>query len=74
MRRHQARRANGRFTENTFENCFGIRTAVCPCGARNPYTRAEPVKVGGFIDPFSMNRWDRPTICSHCGKPLPEGD
>lgn len=71
MKRFQDREANGRFRRNTTENLFGIRTLPCTaCGTLNPYTRAEPVRINGFIDPMSMNRWNKPTRCSQCKKDL----
>ncbi len=67
------REAGGQFRQSTLED-YGLRTAPCPdpeCRAINPYTKTPPVIVGGFIDPRSMDRWERPTVCTRCGKGLP---
>lgn len=67
MKRRQARLTDGRFTRNTLENTFGLRSIICACGAINAYGR-KPVerKPGGFIDPFEFNQWDVPTHCHAC--------
>lgn len=40
--RHQARRANGRYTRNTIENTFGLHVIICPhCNILNPYGVGE---------------------------------
>lgn len=61
MKRWQARRCNGRFTRNTFENTFGLHAGVHErkangewCGAFNPSPVGEP----------------RPTYCHACGESL----
>lgn len=44
MKRFQARRGNGRFTRNTFENTLGLHVKVCPtCGRFNPYDVGAPM-------------------------------
>lgn len=70
MKRHQARRANGRFARNTLENCFGLRALICTCGAINSYGRKPAECVGSFIDPAAFNQWDVPTCCHRCGAAL----
>lgn len=71
MKRHQARISNGRFTRNTLENCFGLRSIICTCGAINAYGRKQiERKPGEFIDPVEFNKWDVPTHCHACGKEL----
>lgn len=71
MKRFQARIGNGRFTRNTTENCFGLRTIICSCGAINAYGR-KPIEhsPGGFIDPLTFNQWEVPTHCHACGLAL----
>jgi hypothetical protein len=55
MKRHQARKGNGRFIKNTIENTFGLHCIFCPnCGIGNPYGLAE----------------ERPSKCHSCEKDL----
>lgn len=74
MKRYQSRLGNGRFTPNTTENCFGLRTIICPsCRAINPYGRkVKERKRDEIIDPVLFNQWDVPTHCHACGVELPQ--
>ena len=57
MARFQARRGNGRFTQNTMENTFGLSVQVCPhCRRLNPHPVGEKPRE----------------TCHACGKPLAE--
>jgi hypothetical protein len=56
----RARRGNGRFTQATTENTFGLHLSVCPnpdCRRFNPYSVGEK----------------KPEVCHACGKPLGSG-
>jgi hypothetical protein len=68
MKRHLFRQGDGRFRQGSLERDFGIKTAICECGAINPYTR----KATDSLDPQEFNTWERPINCNHCGKKLPE--
>jgi hypothetical protein len=70
-KRHLFRQGDGRFRQGSLERDFGIKTAICECGAINPYTR-KATEPGPFIDPAKFNTWERPTHCSNCKAKLPE--
>ena len=66
--RYQARKSNGRFTPNTFENTFGLSVIVCPaCQRFNPYpayTRKPEVchNCGASLTPLGADAEQQPAL------------
>jgi hypothetical protein len=68
----RSRTTRGGWQHNKKPVDLSRHVTICPhCGRINPYLPPTAVRdEQGMVDPFAINRWTKPAVCSGCGQDL----